>query len=482
MSENGKVWLLAGPQRELDHALYEALAEKLGPEVTLELKERARGHDVSEGFAERLRMLVSDRSETSSSDFDRDLIASHPDVVVASNAEELKALFEIARRGGPRPVRIGIVREPELGPAWLQAPADLLAVIDDHAATTAKSRAGTVRVTGAYAGPAFVPVVNAPAEREQQGLAPDAHILFIPAGTVPPEDRTQLLIQLGLVRVTLEVIFEVEDAAEADDLRAMVPAHGIAASLVSSDDRGAPLWALAHLIYTRAGLRNLCRARAVGVPVLIAPPRGETARKRAHAVAASGAGRSASSPATLAVDIDLSLEPERYEEMVARQRALRVDDPVDRLVKVIIEGLTRGPELATKAAGLPQGLERICQGPADRGRPPDRVEEAVKAATEVRDQGEFWSQRARVARSRGEEDLAIEADKRASHHRLVLNRLLDELRQDTPEEAAEEGEDLEDELDSLRKKVMTTHNVEDRLRALDVEDELRELKERLEHE
>lgn len=482
MNDKGKVWVLASAVDELDRHLVEALGTELDEKVEVELHAPAGSAEEHEGVTERLWKLMSDPSERSWDELPRELAEAKPNVVLSAQPHDIRLLAEIARRGGPRPVRIGVVREPVVGPEWLKSPADLLVVADEHAAESAKSRSSCLRVTGVPVGRDFVPDPDAVADREGHRLEPDAHVLFIPSGTVEPEQRTQLLIQLGLVRLKLEVIFEVADAAEADDLRQMVPAHGIAASIAPAGEAGAPFWALAHLIFARAQPRELFRSRAVAAPMLAAPPSDDAERRRAAGLVSSGAGRRATSLATLAVDIDLSFEPERYEGLVERQRALRADHPEARVAEVVLEGLTKGPALAASSAGLPQGLERLSLARGrEAERPTDRIEEAVKAATEVRDRGEFWSQRARLARSRGEDDLAIEADKRAAHHRQVLDRLLGELRERETGEPDKEA-DLDDELDSLRRKVAASHNVEERLRALDVEDELRELKERLEQE
>jgi hypothetical protein len=181
------------------------------------------------------------------------------------------------------------------------------------------------------------------------------------------------------------------------------------------------------------------------------------------------------------VDIDLALEPERFEEMVERQRSLSLGDVGPRLARLVVEALDRGAATSAASAGMPAGLERIG---AKREEPPasaDRIDEAVRAAEDVREKSELWSQRARLARSHGEEDLALEADKRAARHKQVLGRLLDHLRGGASGDAAE-GQDMEEELEVVRRRAAASRNVEERLRSLEVEDELRDLKERLERE
>jgi UDP-N-acetylglucosamine:LPS N-acetylglucosamine transferase len=481
MSDRARVWVLGSAGEELDHALRDVLSRELGDRAEVELHDPEQDVTEPDGVAEKLKALVLDQRSRSYPGLARRLETDTPDVVLAARPEDIWALADVARHSGPHPTRIGVVREPVVDTEWLRAPADLLAVMDEHAAASARSRQGTVRVTGVPAGDAYAPEPDAPAARARHGLDPDAHVLLVAAGAVEPEDRTQLMIQLGLVRTRLEVIFEVESAAEADDLRQVVPAHGIDASLVPAGPTAAPFWALAHLVVTRAGARELTRVRAVAVPVLLAPPRIGAEQRRAAGLVRSGAGRKADSLATLAVDIDLALEPERFEEMVERQRSLSLGDVGPRLARLVVEALDRGAATSAASAGMPAGLERIG---AKREEPPasaDRIDEAVRAAEDVREKSELWSQRARLARSHGEEDLALEADKRAARHKQVLGRLLDHLRGGASGDAAE-GQDMEEELEVVRRRAAASRNVEERLRSLEVEDELRDLKERLERE
>ena len=481
MSDKGKVWVLTTAEDELDTKLFEELGVELEDEGVVELHDPSLEDDEPSSVAERLRQLVSEQLGSSVVELTSALTKENPDVVITSRPDDMAVLASIARRGGPRPIRIGVVRVPVVGTDWLKSAADILAVADAFAADTAKKRENAVRVTGVPVGSELMPAENAPAAREELGLDPEAHVLFVPAGTIEPDDLTQLMIQMGLVRVHLDVVFEVDDAAEAELLRKMVPAHGVSALLVPAGELSAPFWSLAHLVFARANYPNHYRARATGVPLLVSPPRGRVERTCASGLVQSGTGRRAESMATLAVDIDLSLEPERFEAMVERQLELAVDSPGPRFAEVVLDALRHGPEQMSESAGMPTELERIGRAAKKRRAPSGGIDEAVRAATEVREKGEFWDRRARLARKRGEEDLALEADKRAAHHRRVLERLLGTMRSEKEEDEPEEH-DVEDELESLRRKAEAAHSVEERLSALEVEDELRELKDRLERE
>lgn len=481
MSDKGKVWVLTPAENELDRELYEALRAELGEEVELELYDLSREGEEPTGVAERLRQLVTEQLGSSAVELTSALTKEKPDVVVTACTDDVAALAAIARRGGHRPVRIGVVRDPVVGREWLKSAVDILAVADRFAAISASKRENATRVVGVPVSASLTLAVDAPTTREELGLDPAAHVLFVPTGVIEPDALTQLLIQLNLVRVLLDVVFEVDDAAEAEALRKMVPAHGVSALLVPAGEHSEPLWSLAHLILARADHRSIYRARATGVPLLVAPPKGASERRCAAGLTQAGVGRKTESMATLAVDIDLSLEPERYEAMMERQRELRVEDAGHRFAQIVLEALEGGPGHTSENAGMPIALERVGRAVEKHRASEDRIDETVRAATEVREKGEFWSHRARLARDRGEEDLAREADKRAAHHRRVLEKLIGTMRPEEQDEEAEEP-DIEEELESLRRKASAAHSVEERLSALAVEDELRELKERLERE
>lgn len=488
MARPDVVWVMVDPSDELDAALVEALRAALGGGVEIEARPRAAGGEP--GVASVLRSVVAElggRRAAATSTLDEELARAPepPAAVVSAWVDDLEALADVARRGGPRPARVAVVRAPALGPRWLRVAADVFAVADEHAARSCGERRAGVRVTGVPVGAGYGPVADAPAERRRRGFAADAHVVLVTADAFEPHELGPLLVQLGLVRAALEVVFEVDDAAVAAELRRLAPAHGLSTWLMPAGAAGAELWPLAHLVIGRARPLQLARARAARVPLLAAPPRRDGDREAAAALAASGAGRAAETLATLAVDLDLTLEPERYEATADRARALAVDDPGPRLaaaVEAAIAAVRAGPGAG---AGLPEGLERIGgRGGAGPQLGPERFDAAARAAREVRDRSELWTQRAKLARSHGDEELALEADKRAARHREVLGRMLEALR--PPDWAPEAGDadeaDLDDELDALRRSAVPPVPIEERLRSLDVEDELRELKKRLEEE
>jgi hypothetical protein len=486
MTRPDVVWVMVDPADELDRALVEALEAELKGRARVEARPRAVSAEP--GVAGMLRGVVAELGGRGAPSLDDELARSSepPAAVVSASIDDIEALAGAARRGGSRPARVAVVRAPALGPQWLRVPADLFAVTDEHAARTGGERRAGIRVTGVPVGSGYAPVADAPAERKRQGLAPDAHVLLVTADAFEPHEIGQLLVQLGLVHTALEVLFEVDDAAVAAELRRLAPAHGISSWLVPGGAAGAAYWPLAHLVVGPARPREIHHARAARVPLLAAPPRGGDDREAAAALAASGAGRAAESLATLAVDLDLTLEPERYEATADRVRTLAIDDPARRIAAAVTEAIERVRSGAGGSAGLPERLERI--GGGREGPGPQvgaaRFDEAARAAREVRDRSELWSQRARLARSHGDEELALEADKRAARHREVLGRLLEALRPPGWNGEADDVDepDLDDELDALRRTTVPPATVEERIRNLDVEDELRELKQRLEKE
>jgi hypothetical protein len=481
MAETKTAWVLVDPDDELDRHFADALRAGASEAASVVVKERPR--EGEGGIAERLlRSVINDEVQRESWLDELRSAALAPAVVLTSSPKDIEALAALARRGGPRPLRVGIVREPQVGAGWSRASADLLAVIDNWAASTAGAGRRDVRVTGIPIEEAYQPVKRAPRAREAASLSSKAHVLIITADAFAPHELSQLMVQLNLVRAELEVIFEVEDPKQAKELRRSAPAYGLSASLVPAGLEAARCWGLAHLILGRATPRELARARAVAVPLLAAPPRGERESVFASGLVASESGRAVESLATLAVDIDLSLEPQRYESLLRRAHDERVESPKDRIADLLREALDGTVELLRETAGLPASLERISVAhEKGQGVAPERLGEAVRAATEVRDRSEAWRQRANIARQRGDEELAFEADKRAAHHHDVLERLLQNIRPDG-EEARGQGADIEDELEALRKRALPDANVEQRLRSMEVEDELRALKERLELE
>lgn len=481
MAEQSTVWVVTDGVEPLDRELVELLARELDGSVRVEARRRP-AEPTEGGMAERLlRSVISD--ELPRAGLSGLLMEAEPapEVLASAWPTDLRIAAEVARRGGPRPVLIGLVREPVMSVSWRSAPADILLVIDEHASESAGERRDQTRVTGVPVDGRFEPAGDSPAARKAAGLAPDAHVVLITAEAFAAGELEHLLVQLRLVRADLELIFEVREASVADRLRRLVPLHGLAASLLPADGEGAEHWALAHLIIAPPRSLELARARAVRVPLLAAPPRDETEREVSSALVDSGAGRAVESLSTVAVDLDLTFEPQRYEALAERVAALAVDSPADRTAAVVREALERGAAIAGAGAGLPTGLERIGDGHEEAPSASTRFEEAARAATEVRDRSETWRQRAEVARRHGDQELALEADKRAARHHEVLHRLLESLRPEGWEGRRDEPE-LEQELEELRHHVLPDENVERRLRNLEVEDELRALKERLEHE
>ena len=477
MAGKARVWVVVDLGDPLDRALLEALEGRLADSV--EVEARPRRQTWGTGVADRLRAALDDVRASEVRRVASELTEQDaPEVVVVTHPADASVFAEVARRGGPRPVRVGVCRSPAVDRSWVDAPEDLLAVIDGHAASTAAERGPRARVTGLPLRPRLRPAHDAPGQRAAAGLAPDAHVVLVPTDVIDGQERVQLLVQLSLVRASLEVLFEVGDAEQAEQVRVHAPAHGIGASLLPTGEAGAELWSLAHLVLGRARPLDLGRARAVGAP--LAALQGGSAAERAfgEALVASGAGRTLESLATLAVDLDLTLEPERFERLAARQRELWVEEPDEAMAAVVLEALERREDLVGAGPEVAPGLERVSRPRRRSGPPAERFDDAAHAATEVRDRAELWEQRARLARERGEGDLAVEAEKRAARHREALARLLDRLRPEGWREGEQEPS-LEEELEAMRRQAIPDGNVEARLRSLEVEDELRALKERL---
>lgn len=488
MPKPKRVWVVGDSSESLDRVMFEWLQKELDEKVEIELIERESENEP--GVVNALKSVFNEITEIGdlggrqakriADQLERADVV--PDVVISTSPDDVAALAVVARRGGPRPVRVAVVRAPSLGRTWLRAPADLFCVPDDHAKPSAGKRRSSTRVTGVPVETAYAPALDAPAARLEHGLDADAHVLFITADSFERHELNPLMVQLALAKIELEVLFEVDDEAVADDLRRLAPAHGLSASIVPADASGGAFWSLAHLVVGRAKPQILYQSRAAGVPMLVAPTEGLAEREFGEGLAASGAGRVAESMATLAVDLDLTLEPQRYESLSERVITLNVDNPGAKLAAVIADALEGIAMQQGGEGGLPKGLERISRARTDEPHlKPDHFDEALRTATEVRDKSEIWGQRARIARSHGDEELALEADKRASRHREVLNRLLETLR---PEDWSDSGEAtvLDEELEALRRRILPEKNIEARLRSLEVEDELQELKDRLKQE
>ena len=482
MAKTSVVWVVVDPDDPLDAVLVEVLREELDDDVAVESVTRCVKDGA--GVVEVLKGVIGELGGRRATDIGEALERAEvtPAVVVTSSPDDVIELADVAKRSGRRPTRVAVVRSPSLGRRWLRAPADLFGVPDGTASASAGERKTSIRVTGVPVETAYCPIDDAPAARGEQGLDADAHVLLIAADAFEPHELGQLLVQLALVRIELEVLFEVDDQATASELERLARAHGISACLVPAGIDAAPYWSLAHLIVARPTPVNVFRARAAQVPILLAPGRGADEKAFVEGLVGSGSASSVETLATLAVDLDLSLEPQRYEALLEHVRKLSADRPRQAVAALVEEAVEMNDQLQGGARGLPTRLVRISKRKREEPQlEPDRFEEAARAATEVRDQSERWSQRARIARSHGDEELAQEADKRAARHREVLNRLLETMRPDDWE-ADSDDHVLEEELEALRRRVLPDKPIEARLRSLEVEDELRELKERLKQE
>ncbi|MCC7538734.1 MAG: hypothetical protein IT379_21085 [Deltaproteobacteria bacterium] len=293
-----------------------------------------------------------------------DALVEEADAVVALDAEAL----DRAREHGNA---LCVAMLPWLDGVWGGdlRDADLVlvahrAVVDDlEARGVAPER---VVVVGAPLPPAYAPPTDRALARGRAGI-PEGHaVLVAPTDALESEDLGKVLTQLSLVRTPLMVLFDVgDDALASDTLRKLAPACGVPSRMFGAGPQRGEYFALADAVIARVRAPEAVRGLAVGAPLLLIDAARRTGPSVARALMDAGAASAIESIATLAVDVERAITPDR----LAAGQAAAVAASIRAQPSVIFEAIRLAVMARTRRRrrrGLPLGLESLYEPGEER--------------------------------------------------------------------------------------------------------------------
>jgi len=217
----------------------------------------------------------------------------------------------------------------------------------------------------------YVPAKDRGALRAEVGVDHDGSLVLVPSAVLEEEGTEAILIQLALASPNVAFLFDVDsDPDVAEELRRVVPTHGLTAWMFADERDSVRFWQIADVVIARARGHEVARALGVGAPLVLLPP-GRSDATAARAIEAAGIGRDADVLATLAVTIDAAVEPDALRDGRDAIAALSVGASAERLSEAV-RGAWKRRSTTGRAApprGLPHGLEPL---PASRERSPHR--------------------------------------------------------------------------------------------------------------
>ncbi len=351
-----------------------------------------------------------------------------------------------------------------------------------------------------------VEVVGVPIRREDRDRATALANLNLTPGPkqivgvmlegLPEETLDQMLFQFTLLEPpALLLFFAGRDQRLASVLRRRVPVLGLDARLLVDESRVPDLLAVSTVAVTSSAGVPSAQALAAGVPALVVPASGAGGLDAARFLASHGAARLVSEIRTLAADLDvLRHDPETRSLLRERAATMLPREPMAKALSFVQGAVAAREELLVEPAASP-GAARGGQGSVleDLGGSPDpgahfhgmgadtearslleiiTAEKATRARFEdVNAELAKWKKRVGLAAEAGDDelrDMAIREVRRLEAEKTRLERELERLagmrvraaRVGTP--AVGRGQDYEE-----------------RFRKLELDAQLRELKDRM---
>jgi hypothetical protein len=290
-----------------------------------------------------------------------DRVISEADAAVVLDADSLA----VAREAGV-PFCVAVFPGFDLRFAGDLAAADRVVVAHESLVDEVVRRGalrGRIDVTGPVAPEGFAPCDDVAALRQDVGLPVDRPLVLVPTAALEEWGQQALFVQLSLVSPEVGFLFDVgRDAAAAEELRELVPLHGLTAWMFADGDvrESSRFWQAVDLVLARPRGYEVARALGVGVPLVLLPP-GRSAAYAADALEATGAAEEADVIATLAVAVDAALEPETLGRARAASRALEASRAAARVAACVREAWAERSRATDREAarGLPHGLEAL---------------------------------------------------------------------------------------------------------------------------
>lgn len=398
----------------------------------------------------------------------RELDEHPPDVTIAFDPATAAALSLVRDQGRHSAPVIAVVAELQPDAAWAAADADRYLIVDEEAAVELAEHGvegDRIIPVGPLCEWAFVEAAQEPRDalRERYRIEGGAPVVVVSVEGFGYESTSQIALQLSLIAGNATYLFDAgNDVDAATALRRQVPTMDIRAKLFGRTADASRYWRCADVVVARPTPLAVARSMVLGSRMVAFLPEGREGNQIAKALEARGLGTTAGSILLLSsalepllaratraddrqgvdgaanvADIAWIVGNERR-EVVAERRAAATAS-----TRVRVEAAASAAEAAARSAAAAGGLEDLSDtGSTGAAPPPDpkeisalrtevrmRLAQVGKTVDEARGAGDRWQQRGELARSRGDDTAAREADRQADAERARMHAALAEMAQ-----------------------------------------------------
>jgi len=363
--------------------------EKMASIVVLDAREDPHAAPVTAAIAKALAVAGARSEKVSEGRPSHAPAAIAEDILHGADAAVVldPASFDRAREAG---VPFCVVVFPGFDLAWSGDLGEADAVVVAHEGLVDElvrrgAPRGRVHVAAPVAPEGFAPVEDRAAAREALELPADLPLVVVPALAFDEWGLKALLVQLSLVSREAGLLFDVgRDSELAEELRHLVPVHGLRGWMFAEERDCHRFWQVADVVVARARGYEVGRALAAGAPLVLLPP-GRAGAYSADVLESAGVAEEADVVATLAVTLDRVLEEEALSASRRAVAGFRSEDGAARVAEVVREAW-EGRDTGRKSLprGLPHGLERLSTAPPGEEEPTPAPEAARDDDLEAR--------------------------------------------------------------------------------------------------
>ncbi len=390
-----------------------------------------------------------------------------PDVMIAFDPATTAALGVVRDEGTHAAPVIAIVAELHPDVTWGATDADRYLTIDDEAAVELSEHgvAGErIIPVGPIAEWAFVDAAGSDRDsiRKQYRIDSAHPVVVVDVDGFGYERSSQIALQLSLVAKRATYLFDAGgDAEAASALRRQVPTLDIRAKLFGRTRDACRFWRCADIVVARPTPRSVARAMVLGAQMVAFVPEGRDGEQLAKDIESRGLGLTAASTLLLSSALEplFGRSPSSQGRagkdgaanvadvawVVAEQRQAVLDErrtAARASTRARVEAAASAAEAAAQYSAAAGGLEDLSGDSGPAPEPPDETEiaelraevrarlaQVTKTVKESREAADKWSKRHTLARRRGDDIAAREAERQADAERARMHASLAEMSQ-----------------------------------------------------
>ncbi|GAB4534130.1 MAG: hypothetical protein Tsb0020_49820 [Haliangiales bacterium] len=390
-----------------------------------------------------------------------------PDVMIAFDPATTAALGVVRDEGTHAAPVIAIVAELHPDVTWGATDADRYLTIDDEAAVELSEHgvAGErIIPVGPIAEWAFVDAAGSDRDSiRKQYRIDNAHpVVVVDVDGFGYERSSQVALQLSLVAKRATYLFDAGgDAEAASALRRQVPTLDIRAKLFGRTRDACRFWRCADIVVARPTPRSVARAMVLGAQMVAFVPEGRDGEQLAKDIESRGLGLTAASTLLLSSALEplFGRSPSSQGRagkdgaanvadiawVVAEQRQAVLDErrtAARASTRARVEAAASAAEAAAQYSAAAGGLEDLSGDSGPAPEPPGEAEiaelraevrarlaQVSKTVKEAREAADRWSKRHALARRRGDDIAAREAERQADAERARMHASLAEMSQ-----------------------------------------------------